>query len=103
RRRTPPAALTDALTCAAVLGTLASRARSLAPPLLEEARSYATVIGPAAEQFFADALASSVRHAWSGDLLPTLPPAPNPPATPHAALDAASALGMDGPLARSLE
>jgi len=96
-------ALDDALTCAAVLGTLASRARALAPPLLEEARSYATAIGPAAEQFFADALAASVRHAWDGDLLPAIAPPKHRESTPHAALDAASALGMDGALARSIE
>ncbi|MDP9320400.1 MAG: exonuclease domain-containing protein, partial [Chloroflexota bacterium] len=57
-------ALDDALTCAAVLAALAARARALPAALLEEARSYAAVLGPAAEQFFADALGESVRHAW---------------------------------------
>src|SRR5205814_6234906 len=57
-------ALDDALTCAAVLAALATRARALPAPLLEEARSYASVVGPAAEQFFTDALAASVVHSW---------------------------------------
>ena len=97
-------ALDDALTCAAVLGTLAARARSLAPPLLEEARSYATAMGPAAERFFADALAASVVHSWDGveDLRVRPGAALPPPAEPHLT-DAASALGMDGPLARSID
>ncbi len=101
-------ALDDALTCAAVLATLAARARALPAPLLEEARSYAAVIGPAAEQFFADALGASLRHSWdtSGtDLRVRAGPALPARAEPHSkpALDAASALGMDGPLARSID
>ena len=97
-------ALDDALTCAAVLGTLASRARALAPPLLEEARSYAAVIGPAAEQFFADALGGSLRHAWDGDPLDGARPAPATPGPPGrvGSIDAATCLGMTGPLARSI-
>jgi DNA polymerase-3 subunit epsilon/ATP-dependent DNA helicase DinG len=95
-------ALDDALTCAAVLAALAARARALPAALLEEARSYAAVLGPAAEQFFADALGESVRHAWdpNGTSLRVRPgPASPAPAEPHSkaagrTLDAASALGL---------
>ncbi len=107
-------ALDDALTCAAILATLATRARALPAPLLEEARSYAAVIGPAAEQFFADALGDSIRHAWAGDvgaIGTTLRVRPGASAGGSAGagaagagrtMDAAIALGMDGPLARSI-
>ncbi|HEV2010695.1 MAG TPA: exonuclease domain-containing protein, partial [Candidatus Limnocylindria bacterium] len=103
-------ALDDALTCAAVLATLATRARSLPAALLEEARSYAVVLGPAAERFFADALGESVKHAWGSVTFPASAgdlrvrpgralPAPGEPQS----MDAASALAIDGPLARSIE
>ena len=102
-------ALDDALTCAAVLATLAARARALPPPLLEEARWYAAVLGPPAERFFEDALGESIKHAWAGAMFPAsgadlrvrpgraLPA----PAEPHST-DATTVLGMDGPLARSI-
>jgi predicted DnaQ family exonuclease/DinG family helicase len=96
-------ALDDALTCAAVLATLASRARALPAPLLEEARSYAAVLGPAAEQFFADALGESLRHSWDGEFARPPVIGTRPPPTAHPTLDAASCLGMAGPLARSIE
>jgi DNA polymerase III epsilon subunit family exonuclease len=98
-------ALDDALTCAAVLATLATRARALPAALLEEARSYATIFGPAAERFFADALGQSLRHAWDGDLLNGARPAPAKPGPAVRAepLDAASALGMDGALAKAID
>lgn len=103
-------ALDDALTCAAVLATLATRARALPAALLEEARSYAVVLGPAAERFFADALGESVKHAWGSSTFPSsagdlrvrpgrASPAPGEPQS----TDAASALAIDGPLARSIE
>ena len=101
-------ALDDALTCAAVLASLAARARALPAPLLEEARSYATVLGPAAEQFFADALGESLRHHWdasAADLRvqprPALPAAAEPGS--EVVLDAATSLGLQGPLARSID
>jgi predicted DnaQ family exonuclease/DinG family helicase len=96
-------ALDDALTCAAVLASLAARARALPAPLLEEARSYAAVLGPAAEQFFTDAVGQSLRHAWDGELLPRPTPVSAAPASARLALDAATALGMGGDLARSIE
>ncbi|MDQ6857646.1 MAG: exonuclease domain-containing protein [Chloroflexota bacterium] len=95
-------ALDDALTCAAVLASLAESARALPAPLLEEARSYAAVIGPAAERFFADALGASLRHAWDGPLMPALPSAP-PPAPPHATIDAARVLAAGGALAKGID
>ena len=107
-------ALDDALTCAAVLATLAARARSLPAPLLEEARSYAAAIGPAAAQFFADALGESLKHAWDDgsiqvangvDPLNGARPAPAQPgpAVRAGSIDAGTCLGMEGPLARSIE
>src|SRR5205814_583196 len=103
-------ALDDALTCAAVLATLAARARTLPPSLLEEARAYAAFLGPAAERFFADALGASVRGSWDE---PTLAaggtqqrigpaPAPSTPAQPGA-LDAGAVLAPHGALARSID
>src|SRR5437764_12897815 len=77
-------ALDDALTCAAVLATLAARARALPPSLLEEARAYAAFLGPPAERFFADALGASVRQSWDEPALaapgaqPRTGPAPAP-------------------------
>ena len=52
-------ALSDALTCAAVLGDLARRARELAPAVLAEAQAYAALLGPAFVSFFADAAAGA--------------------------------------------
>ena len=103
-------ALDDALTCAAVLATLATRARALPAPVLEEARAYAAVIGPATERFFADATADALKHAWDGsaqdasrlDLRVRPGPALPAPAEPHST-DAATALAVDGPLARAIE
>ena len=102
-------ALDDALTCAAVLASLASRARALPAALLEEARSYAAVLGPAAERFFADALGESVKHGWDASIavgareLRVRPGRVSAaPGVPRS-LDAASALAIDGPLARSIE
>jgi len=102
-------ALDDALTCAAVLATLAARARALPAPLLEEALSYASFLGPAAERFFADALGGSLNHAWADvTLVPSRPDAPQrpgqpspPPAEPPT-MDAETVLAADGPLARSI-
>ena len=94
-------ALDDALTCAAVLATLAARARALPAALLQEARSYAALLGPAAERFFEDALGDSVKHAWDGVVFPASgtegrgrPGRASPaPAEPHS-LDAARSLGL---------
>ena len=93
-------ALDDALTTAAVLGELARRARELPPAVLEEARATATLLGPAFEEFFADALATAVRDAFAVPR-PSRAPAGrvSPPA---AAVTVASAFAADGPLARSL-
>ncbi len=96
-------ALDDALTCAAVLASLAARARALPAPLLEEARSYAAVLGPAAEQFFSDAVGQSLRHAWDGQLLQRAAPVAAPTRTTHLSLDAASALGTEGVLAKAID
>jgi len=57
-------ALDDALTCAAVLATLAALARTLPVAILEEARAHAAVIGSPTQRFFEDALGSVVRHTW---------------------------------------
>ena len=103
-------ALDDALTCAAVLATLASRARALPASLLEEARSYAAVLGPAAERFFDDALGESVKHAWDGVMFPASgtdlrvrPGRASPASAEPQSTDVASALGLQGPLARSID
>ena len=105
-------ALDDALTCAAVLASLAARARALPAPLLEEARSYAAVLGPAAEQFFADAIGSSLRHSWDGDRFgaigmdPSTGVRPRParrgPGERTLALESASTLSPGGPLAAAI-
>ena len=108
-------ALDDALTCAAVLGSLASRARALPAGLLEEARAYAAYLGPATERFFSDALEGAVRHAWDGELSlsparPTAPIAPAELGDPAyrggraglAGLSAAALLAADGPLAAAI-
>jgi len=58
-------ALDDALTSAAVLAALARRARELPPALLAEMAAYATLLGPAAERFFTDALGAATRGAWA--------------------------------------
>ena len=96
-------ALDDALTCAAVLANLAARARALPAPLLEEARSYAAAVSPATERFFEEALSASIRHSWDGQLMVKPAPAAIVPTSPAPSLDAASTLGMDGPLARSID
>jgi len=96
-------ALDDALTCAAVLATLATRARSLPAPLLEEARSYAAVLGPATERFFADATADSLRNGWAPLNGARPAPAKPGPAVRAVTIDASIALGIGGPLARSIE
>ncbi|MEA2662779.1 MAG: ATP-dependent helicase DinG [Chloroflexota bacterium] len=100
-------ALDDALTCAAVLGALAARARALPPALLEEARAYAEILGPAAERFFSDALSQSLVHAWDAAaeavrLDPRVRPGRASPAEPHA-IDVASALAVDGALAKAID
>ena len=98
-------ALDDALTCAAVLASLAARARALPAALLEEARSYAAVLGTAAERFFADALGASVRHAWDGDLMRTEAPSVPSSHEPIAPITVATFLSPSSPFAsaRQLE
>jgi DNA polymerase-3 subunit epsilon/ATP-dependent DNA helicase DinG len=97
-------ALDDALTCAAVLAGLASHARALPAPILDEARAYAAVLGPAAVRFFEDALAGAVKHAWDGfavaggDLRP-----PRREGLGRPVIDAATALAADGPLSRAID
>lgn len=96
-------ALDDALTCAAVLAGLAAHARSLPAPILDEARSYAEVLGPAAVRFFEDALAGSIKHAWDG--FAVAGGAPRRQRTlvgVRPVIDAASALAVDGPLAKAI-
>lgn len=100
-------ALDDALTCAAVLAGLATRARALPAAILDEARAYASALGPAAVQFFEDALGSAVKHAWDGSSLNGARPGPAKPgpggrADLPLARDAASALAADGPLAKTI-
>ena len=102
-------ALDDALTCAAVLASLAARARLLPAPILDEARSYAAALGPAAVTFFEDALGGAVKHAWDDPTFPALEsrrvrpgPASPAPAEPLST-DAATALAVDGPLAKTIE
>jgi len=67
-------ALDDALTCAAVLGTLAAAARTLPADVLAEAQAYATLLSGATAEFFGDALAAAVRHTWDASAF--APPAP---------------------------
>src|SRR5258708_8644954 len=75
-------ALDDALTCAAVLATLATRARSLPAPLLAEARSYAAALGPATQRLFPHAPPDSLPNACGADGFPRpLPANPGPAAT----------------------
>jgi DNA polymerase-3 subunit epsilon/ATP-dependent DNA helicase DinG len=84
--------------------------------LLEEARSYAAVLGPAAERFFANATAEAITHAWDDGPLGAsrLDLRVRPGAVDRGSadagdagagrmLDAATALGADGALARSIE
>ncbi|MEP7003504.1 MAG: helicase C-terminal domain-containing protein [Chloroflexota bacterium] len=101
-------ALDDALTCAAVLAGLAAHARALPAPILDEARSYAEVLGPAAVRFFEDALAGAIKHGWEppdlrGDIRRRVRPGPASPAPGEPqSTDAASALAVDGPLAKAI-
>jgi len=92
-------ALDDALTCAAVLGVLAARARALPPALLSEIEAFAPLLGPAFAHFFGEALAAAVRDAWTDTR-----PAPHAALTriPAAALTVNGAFAPDGPLARTL-
>jgi DNA polymerase-3 subunit epsilon/ATP-dependent DNA helicase DinG len=97
-------ALDDALTCAAVLAGLASHARALPAPILDEARAYAAVLGPAAVRFFEDALAGAVKHAWDGFAVAGGDPRPpRREGLGRPVIDAATALAADGPLSRAIE
>ena len=107
-------ALDDALTCAAVLAGLAIRARALPAAVLDEARAYAEALGPAAVQFFADALGGAIKHAWDGNVPELVVSQRVRPgafgggsdgageAGAVRTVDAASALAADGPLARTI-
>lgn len=94
-------ALDDALTCAAVLEVLAARARALPPAVLEEARSYAAILGERFVEFFSDALAWVVKGSWT-DARMAAPPRVIPSVVPARALAVAAVFAADGPLARSL-
>lgn len=94
-------ALDDALTCAAVLGTLSAAARAMPTDVLAEAQAYAPMVSGATAEFFADALAAAVRQTW--DAPSFAPPAPRPARAPAIAIaDTAAVFAADGPLARSL-
>jgi len=94
-------ALDDALTCAAVLGTLSAAARALPADVLTEAQAYAPMVSGATAEFFADALAAAVRHTW--DAPSFVPPATRPArAVAMAVADTATVFDAAGPLARSL-
>ena len=97
-------ALDDALTCAAVLGTLAATARRLPADVLAEAQAHAPLVSGATAEFFADALAVAVRHGWTGAEGPSL--APSVPRAGRAAAvriaDTATVFAADGPLALAL-
>ena len=101
-------ALDDALTCAAVLGTLAATARALPADVLAEAQAHAPLVSPATAEFFTDALQHAVRHGWTADrtgadgpsLAPSAPPADR--STAVRVPDTATVFGADGPLARAL-
>ena len=94
-------ALDDALTCAAVLGTLSTAARALPADVLAEAQAYAPMVSGATAEFFADALAAAVRHTW--DAPSFVPPATRPArAVTMAVADTATVFDAAGPLARSL-
>ncbi|HEY8649002.1 MAG TPA: helicase C-terminal domain-containing protein [Candidatus Limnocylindria bacterium] len=97
-------ALDDALTCAAVLGTLASTACALPADVLAEAQAYAPLVSGAAAEFFGDALAVAVRHGWDATAGTTLTLArPDAVRTATAAVaDTETVFGTDGPLARAL-
>ena len=98
-------ALDDALTCAAVLAGLAARARALPAPILDEARTYASVLGPAAVRFFDDALTGAIKKAWVVPRIATRKDRPLQPVR-HvgvAVTDAATVLAADGPLALAID
>ena len=56
-------ALDDAITAALVLGHLSRAARALPALILAELAGFASLLGPAAAAFFADAAATAVRDA----------------------------------------
>ncbi len=95
-------ALDDALTCAALLADLARRARLLPAAVLEEARAYAPLLGAPFTRFFADALAASVRNAWTDARLAE-PQAMPPAGVTSRALAVDAVFAPDGPLARGLD
>ena len=84
-----------------MLEVLAARARALPPAVLEEARSYAALLGVPFVEFFSDALAWVVKGAWT-DVRLAPPPRVTASIVPARALAVAAAFASDGPLARSL-
>ena len=94
-------ALDDALTCAAVLGTLATVARALPADVLAEAQAHAPLLSGATAEFFADALSAAVRHTWDAPSFAPLASAAAGPSSVSVA-DTATVFGADGPLARAL-
>ncbi|HET7700723.1 MAG TPA: helicase C-terminal domain-containing protein [Candidatus Limnocylindria bacterium] len=94
-------ALDDALTCAALLGDLARRARTLAPDVLGELQAHAALLGAPFTAFFGAALAAALRGAWDPGR-PTAARAVRTPSPPADALAVGAVFATDGPLARSL-
>ena len=96
-------ALDDALTCAALLAELSRAAVAFGPDLLEELRATSAALGPAHAEFFAGALAVSLRAAWDerAATLPARLPARRRDPVASERLRVATAFAPDGPLARA--
>lgn len=97
-------ALDDALTCAAVLGTLATVARALPADVLAEAAAHAPLVSAATAEFFGDALGHAVRQGWATRDAPSFvtPGATAARPATSAVGDTRTVFGPDGPLARGL-
>ena len=101
-------ALDDALTCASLLGELSRAAAALRPELLEELRAASALLGAPVAAFFADALATALRGAWTERAADPATSRRGPPARrrdPAAAerLATAAIFAPDGILARAYE
>ncbi len=97
-------ALDDAITAALVLGHLSRATRALPALILAELAGFASLLGPAAAAFFADAAGTAVRDAWT-EGTPFRPatrtPHPGPRAGRGGALSVEGVFASDGPLAAS--
>lgn len=96
-------ALDDALTCAGLLNELSRAAALLRPELLDELRATALALGPAHAEFFAGALRTSLRGAWSEVATPSRAalPARRRDSAAAARLGVATAFAAGGTLSRA--